>query len=525
VLQILAPVVPHLVVLQAQTGLMYVHRVKLYTTVQLALDCLSLCLTWVLAAQLRVLINPLMKLQLTSQDKAGWVPSLWWALTLWLILSWRLRLYRSPQEILPKTILSWAGANALAICSVTIVSVFFSRESGGGASRMFVLCLLPVMFLCFVGTRSAAAGVIAALQHRWQPPRIALIGDLMRAGQVLSRVEAQIGSAIRGVIIPEVAAAAAVGHYAPVLGTAGRSSALDEKRMPVLGTTGQIAELVNRENLDRVIVLTGSLSDSEIEHCNRVFWRMGLPVSCTLDLPFEVAPVAPGWRSKSQVSLFRHDGLSIVEMRHARFPLVKDFVKRVLDFGLASILSVLFVPVLIVIWLAIKLTSKGPAIARLPCVGKGGRHFRCYKFRTTYTEGDPALQQVTNPSDSTTDYRISEDPRITPVGRVLRRYTLDELPQLLNILLWEMSFVGPRPLPAYAFAPDGMSREFFTWSEMRARVHPGLTGLWQVNGRRNRTFEEMIRLDLEYVQARSFWLDIGILLKTPLLVLQGVGAR
>jgi lipopolysaccharide/colanic/teichoic acid biosynthesis glycosyltransferase len=121
-------------------------------------------------------------------------------------------------------------------------------------------------------------------------------------------------------------------------------------------------------------------------------------------------------------------------------------------------------------------------------------------------------------------FKIRNDPRVTPIGKILRKYSLDELPQLINILRGDMSLVGPRPLPARDLDPDGMSRQFAAWSEGRARVHPGLTGLWQVSGRGDLTFEDMIRLDLEYIRRWSLLLDLNIVLVTPMRVIKGAGA-
>lgn len=458
-----------------------------------------------------------MKRQLTSQDLAAWVPSLGVVAALWLATSWRFRLYRPPHHVGPWTILAWSAKHSLAISSITILSVFFSRQIGEGASRLFVFCMLPVSFVVFAMTRWIAM----LIMQDWKPPRIALIGDSASAKQLLSRVEYRIASAIRGVIIPETAAAVAVGHFAPVLGSAAPMMEAGPKDgLPVLGTIGQIAELVNREQIERVIVLNGSLSDSEVERCNKVFWRMGLPVSHTLDFALSPNPVQFR-RSLHRVDLSRHNGLSIVEVRPAPLILTQDFLKHALDFGLALTLLAFLWPALLVIGIAVKLTSRGPALERPSLVGKGGRHFTCFKFRTTYREDDPALLGATTTKRGIFDQAAY----ITPIGAFLRRFSLDELPQLINILLGDMSFVGPRPLPAQDFDPDGMSREFFDWSEARARVRPGLTGLWQVSGRRNLSFDEMINLDIEYIQTRSLWRDVLILLKTPVPVFRGIGAR
>ena len=121
-------------------------------------------------------------------------------------------------------------------------------------------------------------------------------------------------------------------------------------------------------------------------------------------------------------------------------------------------------------------------------------------------------------------FKIRRDPRVTPVGRLMRRYSLDELPQLLNVLLGQMSLVGPRPLPAQDMDPDGQSTEFAAWSEQRSRVPPGISGLWQINGRSELPFEKMVEYDLSYIRNWSLGLDLRILLETPLVVLTGRGA-
>ena len=157
-------------------------------------------------------------------------------------------------------------------------------------------------------------------------------------------------------------------------------------------------------------------------------------------------------------------------------------------------------------------------------MGRGGRHFSFHKFRTMYYDPHGRRKVAAANEHNGHIFKIRRDPRITPVGRIMRRFSIDELPQLINVILGEMSLLGPRPLPAEDLDPDGMSRQHPTWAELRALVKPGLTGLWQVRGRSDLPFEEMIQLDLEYIQNWSLMLDLKILLATPLVVLTGRGA-
>lgn len=209
-----------------------------------------------------------------------------------------------------------------------------------------------------------------------------------------------------------------------------------------------------------------------------------------------------------------------------------QIAKRVIDvLGSALLLSVLS-PLLAMIAIAIKLTSKGPVIFRQERLGQFGSRFRCLKFRTMYVNNDPTIHQeyvqrfINGHADSAHKesgkpavYKIRNDSRVTTLGRFLRKASLDELPQFWNVLMGDMSLVGPRPSLPYEF------EIYDIWHRRRVlEVKPGVTGLWQVSGRSRTCFDDMVRLDLRYSQSWSIWLDIKILLATPGAVLSGDGA-
>jgi lipopolysaccharide/colanic/teichoic acid biosynthesis glycosyltransferase len=183
----------------------------------------------------------------------------------------------------------------------------------------------------------------------------------------------------------------------------------------------------------------------------------------------------------------------------------------------------LLLPLMIVIGVLIKSTSAGPVLFKGQRVGKGGRHFTFLKFRSMYVY-DTRLDEERRTNRDGHLFKLKHDPRITPLGRILRRTSLDELPQLFNVLLGEMSLVGPRPLPAEDLDPDGQSSRFRTWSDDRSGVPPGITGLWQVRGRSDTGFHRMMELDGEYIHNWSLALDFKILLETPLAVISSRGA-
>jgi lipopolysaccharide/colanic/teichoic acid biosynthesis glycosyltransferase len=200
-------------------------------------------------------------------------------------------------------------------------------------------------------------------------------------------------------------------------------------------------------------------------------------------------------------------------------------VKRGLDVVLALVLLLSLAPAYVLIAAAMWLWSPGPVIFEQVRMGKGGRPFRLYKFRTMASNCDTAIHQIyyrqlvkgeAAPIEGA--FKLARDPRVTPVGRVLRRFSLDELPQLWNVLKGEMSLVGPRP-------PIPYETDLYSAHDWRRLgVKPGLTGLWQVSGRNSRSFQEMIDLDLAYIEHWSIWADVVILFRTPLVVLTGRGA-
>lgn len=206
-------------------------------------------------------------------------------------------------------------------------------------------------------------------------------------------------------------------------------------------------------------------------------------------------------------------------------------VKRTIDIIGGLILSVLCLPLCILIAIAIKATSKGPVLFRQMRVGQYGRQFVFLKFRSMYADNDHNVHRdyVTRlinkqtPADAVRNtgavFKLTADKRITPLGRFLRKTSLDELPQFINVLRGEMSLVGPRPPIPYELAA------YQTWHRRRLlQVKPGITGLWQVTGRSTVDFDAMVRLDLRYATSWSPWLDFKILLRTPLAVIRGSGA-
>lgn len=207
-------------------------------------------------------------------------------------------------------------------------------------------------------------------------------------------------------------------------------------------------------------------------------------------------------------------------------------IKRAMDVACSTMALIFLSPLFVLISVAIKLTSEGPVLFQQQRIGQYGVSFTFLKFRSMYFGNDPKIHQdyvtsfisadpdsVSHPDDGKLVYKLRNDPRVTPLGSFLRKTSLDELPQFFNVLRGEMSLVGPRPPIAYEF------NSYDRWHRSRLlEMKPGITGLWQVSGRSQTTFDEMVRLDLRYASAWSLWLDVKILLKTPRAVCSGEGA-
>lgn len=193
-----------------------------------------------------------------------------------------------------------------------------------------------------------------------------------------------------------------------------------------------------------------------------------------------------------------------------------EFLKRIIDILMSVLSLIVLSPVFIIIAIAIKLDSSGPIVYSQTRVGKNGKHFKMFKFRSMIINAEEMLTELKpmNEMDGPM-FKIKEDPRITRIGRFIRRTSIDELPQLINILRGEMSIVGPRPsLPSEV-------KEFESWMMERFVVKPGLTCFWQVSGRNNIPFHKWMELDIKYVKERNLWLDVKLVFRTIKVVIKG----
>jgi exopolysaccharide biosynthesis polyprenyl glycosylphosphotransferase len=288
---------------------------------------------------------------------------------------------------------------------------------------------------------------------------------------------------------------------APALHRAPPSSETD---LPVIGRMDDIEALVEAHQVDRVIIAFSLEGHEQQLAVIRRLAEQGLTIDLVPRL-FEVIGL--------NVKLWSIEGLPLVGLPRLRLSRGSLAVKRVFDVVVSAILLFLLVPALVLIAVCVKLESKGPALFRQERIGENSRPFTIFKFRSMYDAADDLKSQVAhmNVYASRGDprmFKVENDPRVTRIGRYVRRYFLDELPQLLNVLKGEMSLVGPRPL-----IPEE-DQHVVAWQRSRLALKPGLTGPWQVLGGNDIPFDEMVKLDYLYVTGWTLGTDIRLLLQT-----------
>ncbi len=201
-----------------------------------------------------------------------------------------------------------------------------------------------------------------------------------------------------------------------------------------------------------------------------------------------------------------------------------DYLKRILDLVLATIIMLGFLPLFLILTILVKFTSRGPVFFVQERVGLRGRRFRMFKFRSMYADADHRVHRqyveklIRKGERGGRTYKLENDPRITPLGRWMRKFSLDELPQFLNVLRGDMSLVGPRPPIPYEL------EIYKPWHFKRLETKPGITGLWQVSGRNLLSFDQQAALDIKYIQHKSLALDLTIIFKTIPVMFSGIGA-
>jgi exopolysaccharide biosynthesis polyprenyl glycosylphosphotransferase len=376
---------------------------------------------------------------------------------------------------------------------VALITLAFAIGTGhrfstyGLAPTAVLLCAVTVAVL-----RSSYEFVTGEVLRMLGARRYALLAG---SGENVSHLHGALGSARNGIDYEFV------GAVAP---------SADGVSLPVLGSVSDLAAVLDRERVDELIVTDSDFGERElleiVDHAHRRGVQVRIAPKAT-ELLTQRAEFVPG------------QGIPLFELRPPAFVGTDWVVKRAFDLVVSAFVLVAGVPLWLGIAAAVKLSSRGPVLYRDRRMGLGEQEFGMLKFRTMHT--DAARQQAELEASNEADgplFKIRQDPRVTIVGAVLRRLSLDEIPQLWNVLRGEMSLVGPRPLPLRDYT------RLESWHRKRYLVLPGVTGLWQISGRSSLGFDDLVRLDFFYLENWSIWLDISILVKTVPAVLSGRGA-
>jgi exopolysaccharide biosynthesis polyprenyl glycosylphosphotransferase len=271
-----------------------------------------------------------------------------------------------------------------------------------------------------------------------------------------------------------------------------------------------LAALIQNHRIDDVIVSAASVSQVTLAGIVRELSREAADLH-----------LLPGMYEIQTTGVEAREirGLPLVTLKKVRITGLDFALKRLLDYAVAVPVLIAFSPLLLGIAVAIRLTSPGPVLYRRKVMGERGRSFEALKFRTMRVDGEALLKRHPELLEELRQAgKLKDDPRITPIGRWLRRWSLDEMPQLLNVVRGQMSLVGPRMIT------EAELIKFGHWRDNLITVKPGLTGLWQVSGRSHLGYEDRVRLDMYYIRSYSIWRDLEILMRTVPAVLRGVGA-
>jgi exopolysaccharide biosynthesis polyprenyl glycosylphosphotransferase len=381
------------------------------------------------------------------------------------------------------------------ICLTACVAII-SYASKTELARGYVVIALPSL---------TALDLVARYTLRKRLHKLRALGSCMRKVVVVGHLDvvADLATVLRRETYHGLSVVAAC-----VAGTV-RSTEIDS--IPIIGGLDNVADAVERYDADTVAVLScPEMSGATLRNLAWELEKTGTDL-CVAPALLDVAGPRTTIRPVA--------GLPLLHMDHPEFTGIRRVIKTAFDRTAAALALLFLSPLFITIIAIIRLSDRGPGLFRQTRVGRDGRAFTVYKFRTMVVDAEERKSHLAGLNDSDgVLFKMRRDPRVTSVGAWLRRYSLDELPQLLNVLIGDMSMVGPRPaLPQEAALYGDHVRR-------RLAVKPGITGLWQVNGRSDLSWDESVRLDLRYVENWSFILDLQIMWKTISAVLRGSGA-
>ena len=416
--------------------------------------------------------------------EAKWLPFL--ALVT-LLVFWRARLYAA------RELRAGAGRIVSSLLLVTVITLAFAVGTGYQHTTFGLYATAFVLSTIVIGLLRSSYEVVTG--DVWRVAGVRRRAILVGEGERLASLRRALG----------LGRARIDYEFLGALSSDGEPSGL-----PVLGRIADLSRILRDEHPDELIVSSVDLGEEELLDLVEEAHRWGVKV--------RIAPTTTELLTQ-RGEYVAGQGVPLFELRPPVFAGLDWAMKRTFDAVVSAAMIIVAAPVWAAIALAVKLDSPGPVFYRDRRVGLAEREFGMFKFRSMYvdaSERQAGLEQANEASGPL--FKIKDDPRVTRVGRFLRRYSLDEFPQVINVMRGEMSLVGPRPLPLRDYV------QLEDWHRKRYLVLPGMTGLWQVSGRIDLSFDDLVRLDFYYLENWSIWLDISILAKTLPAVLARRGA-
>jgi exopolysaccharide biosynthesis polyprenyl glycosylphosphotransferase len=412
----------------------------------------------------------------------------------WLMLFWAYRLYEPRQVLSPVNELKQVFHGVLGgIVLIFVIDSLFNLE----LARGWALIAMVSAVILVAGERLFVRKMLHFLRRRGGDQTRTIVLGANHEARTIARTlqrEKWLGYRIVGFVDDQIPAGEMVGNS-----------------QVVLGRTSEVKELIVEHNATLVMVAATAF---DAAHLNRLFWELQ-----EVDVDLQITSGTIDLMA-SRMIVQSVAGVPLLYVRRTGMDRAQRTIKRAIDV-LGSVLGlILLSPALAAVALSIRRDSEGPVFFKQVRVGRDGKNFTCWKFRTMNADAEAKRAELEHLSEGPgLLFKLKEDPRITRTGKFLRRYSLDELPQLWNVLRGEMSLVGPRPaLPAEA-------EQYDDWVRNRLRVKPGMTGLWQVSGRTETSFSDYIRFDLFYIQNWSLALDLWIMWRTLRAVMTAEGAH
>ena len=475
---------------------------NLYILILIIFDIIGIIISIYLTLKLRVYLNPIFTIQMSFYDAQYLIPPATIIVVIWIILFYQTGMYNSAAEISILN-LSLKVLKSVSFATVVLMVVaFLSRSEDYSRSLIMILWAISFVILTIMNIfGSNAQHWLKNLQVGVE--NIAIIGRTDQAISLAKKIKKipRMPYNFCGYILPK--------EYEKGI----KNLPLEDT---ILGNIDEVSAIINKHMLDRIILCSTSVKKEETLELARICKKMGTHL--------DIVPDIINLISKN-FTLTGIDDIPLIEIKKPGFTSWEFLIKRIFDILIILILSIVLLPLFGLISLLIKLDSQGAVFYIQKRIGKGGKYFEMYKFRSMFINADQMREELENYNEADGHlFKIRNDPRITRVGKILRKFSLDELPQLLNVLKGDMSIVGPRPLPTADLEKMSEESEYNYWFEERCNALPGITGFWQVNGRSDAKFDELVTYDMYYLENWSLWLDFQIFIKTIPVILKGRGA-